>query len=301
MELKSQIIDLLDANNIEGNVIGRFFMIACPFHDDSNPSLGVDIETGGFNCLGCGEHGPFKKLLDKLGIENCQIDEMETDYSSRIDKYIKQSKEQTDLLIQCSKHFVPLIDDNGDKMIGDIYDYAVERGLDNSTIQSLKLGAINYSRFQNRLVFPIMFNGKLVSYEGRRIDVGDDKYYRVRSTPSSNILYNYDNAKKEKNVILVEGVFDAAMLYQRGYNVVACFGSNISTNQIILLSIFDKVFLALDGDVAGNKGVDDAKKLIREESNLYYRVHMPAGVDSAHPSMTEKRFFQLLKKSTRIR
>ena len=29
----------------------------CPFHDDSSPSLGVNIETGGFKCHACGAKG----------------------------------------------------------------------------------------------------------------------------------------------------------------------------------------------------------------------------------------------------
>lgn len=29
----------------------------CPLHDDQNPSLSVNIETGGYKCFGCGESG----------------------------------------------------------------------------------------------------------------------------------------------------------------------------------------------------------------------------------------------------
>ena len=29
----------------------------CPFHDDHNPSLRVNAETGAYRCLACGEHG----------------------------------------------------------------------------------------------------------------------------------------------------------------------------------------------------------------------------------------------------
>lgn len=29
----------------------------CPFHDDHNPSLSVNFQTGGFNCFACGASG----------------------------------------------------------------------------------------------------------------------------------------------------------------------------------------------------------------------------------------------------
>jgi hypothetical protein len=31
--------------------------VSCPFHPDQNPSFGVNLNTGAFKCLACGEHG----------------------------------------------------------------------------------------------------------------------------------------------------------------------------------------------------------------------------------------------------
>ena len=31
--------------------------IHCPFHEDHTPSFGVNIESGGYNCFGCGAKG----------------------------------------------------------------------------------------------------------------------------------------------------------------------------------------------------------------------------------------------------
>jgi len=32
-------------------------VVCCPFHDDKNPSLSVNIKAGMFNCFSCGEKG----------------------------------------------------------------------------------------------------------------------------------------------------------------------------------------------------------------------------------------------------
>lgn len=49
--------------------------IVCPFHEDSNPSLGVNISfeskvpVGTFNCWSCNESGPWNKLAAKLNLQ----------------------------------------------------------------------------------------------------------------------------------------------------------------------------------------------------------------------------------------
>ncbi len=32
-------------------------LVTCPFHDDHNPSLSINLDHGGFNCFACGESG----------------------------------------------------------------------------------------------------------------------------------------------------------------------------------------------------------------------------------------------------
>lgn len=36
---------------------GRWRSARCPFHDDTRPSLRVNVETGAFRCMACGARG----------------------------------------------------------------------------------------------------------------------------------------------------------------------------------------------------------------------------------------------------
>lgn len=36
---------------------GRWRSAICPFHDDTRPSLRVNVETGGYRCMACGAKG----------------------------------------------------------------------------------------------------------------------------------------------------------------------------------------------------------------------------------------------------
>ena len=45
----------------------------CPFHDEKNPSFGINIKTGKYNCFTCGESGKdfesfLKKISERYGI-----------------------------------------------------------------------------------------------------------------------------------------------------------------------------------------------------------------------------------------
>lgn len=36
---------------------GKWKSALCPFHEDTNPSLRINIDSGGFRCMACGAHG----------------------------------------------------------------------------------------------------------------------------------------------------------------------------------------------------------------------------------------------------
>ena len=36
---------------------GEWKSALCPFHDDHNPSLRINIDTGSFKCMACGKRG----------------------------------------------------------------------------------------------------------------------------------------------------------------------------------------------------------------------------------------------------
>ena len=36
---------------------GEWKSACCPFHSDTNPSLRVRLDSGGFRCMSCGAHG----------------------------------------------------------------------------------------------------------------------------------------------------------------------------------------------------------------------------------------------------
>ena len=53
----AEIINYYESQNIITNGKGKWLKALCPFHQDTQPSLGINTETGGYNCLACGARG----------------------------------------------------------------------------------------------------------------------------------------------------------------------------------------------------------------------------------------------------
>ncbi len=54
-----------------------WILAVCPFHGDSDPSLSVNMQHGGFHCFGCGEKGDlisFHAKLNRLSFREAVAD-----------------------------------------------------------------------------------------------------------------------------------------------------------------------------------------------------------------------------------
>ncbi len=67
-----EIIDALDIVPILKELFSEvkqtrgWWKVLCPFHDDHKPSMGINQETGGYNCLACGAKGNFIDLYSHV-------------------------------------------------------------------------------------------------------------------------------------------------------------------------------------------------------------------------------------------
>lgn len=116
--------------------------------------------------------------------------------------------------------------------------------------------------FINRIMFPIHnLDGDCVGFTGRIYnDENQAKYLNSRESSifkKGEILFNYHRAKAEakrkKELIIVEGNMDAIRLSINGFkNVVALMGTSMTKEQIsIIKNLRVKVILMLDNDSAG--------------------------------------------------
>jgi DNA primase len=145
-------------------------------------------------------------------------------------------------------------------------------------------------RFRNRLMIPISRDsGSVIAFGGRAID-GDQqpKYLNSPETPiysKGRTLYGLNLSKsaiRQGNfVILVEGYFDFAQVYQAGFQgVVASCGTALTPQQAQQLRRFtSKVVLSFDPDTAGQGATAKSCEMLVAEGFEVNVAILPAGED----------------------
>jgi DNA primase len=149
-----------------------------------------------------------------------------------------------------------------------------------------------YSKFRNRIIFPIaQESGKIIAFTGRTLSADEKagpKYLNSPETPiysKSRVLYNLDRAREAirhlKYTIIVEGQMDCISLYAAGFhNVVASSGTAFSETQVRLLGRFSKnIVVNFDPDAAGANATDRSLDMLVAEEFKIKILRLEEGYD----------------------
>ena len=152
--------------------------------------------------------------------------------------------------------------------------------------------AAMYSKFRNRVVFPIASDaGKVIAFTARTLATDEKagpKYLNSPETPiysKGRVLFNLDLAKewvrKFDYAILVEGQMDCISVYAAGFhNVIASSGTAFTELQAKLLGRFSKnVVVNFDPDTAGAKATERTLGLLVEEEFQIKVLTLEQGFD----------------------
>jgi DNA primase len=295
------LLDYLRQRNWAGQPAGRSseFVGLCPLHAESRPSFYVNARKNLFYCHGCGQGGDlirFVQLFSHLSFRQSLA-------------YLEQQTTPPDesaaaVLQQAAAFYQQQLDHYPEAMC-----YLYRRGLhDPALIKELQIGyapggslrrhltAQGYSfdllrqlgllnqqgsdAFYQRIVFPLRHGEQIVNLYGRSIG----NAFAHRFLPGSKGgLYVWELVRQCAEVILVEGLFDYAVLWQSGFHNVTCsLGTHLNADQ--LLQLCDRprtVYLTFDID-ANHSGQQAAQQLARRlglQGIGARRVLLPPGHD----------------------
>ena len=158
--------------------------------------------------------------------------------------------------------------------------------------RSSKPEAAIYSKFRNRIMFPIANDqSKVIAFTGRTLASDEKtgpKYLNSPETPiysKSRVLFNLDHAKeairKLEYAILVEGQMDCISVSEAGFhNVIASSGTAFTELQAKLLGRFSKnVVVNFDPDTAGARATERTLGLLTEEEFNIKVLTLETGFD----------------------
>jgi DNA primase len=149
-----------------------------------------------------------------------------------------------------------------------------------------------YSKFRNRVMFPIMNEqGRVIAFTGRTLATDEKagpKYLNSPETPlyvKSRVLFNLDKAKEAIRhlgyAILVEGQMDCISVFAAGFhNVLASSGTAFTDLQAKLLGRFTQnIVVNFDPDTAGATATERTLGLLVEEDFNIKVVALETGFD----------------------
>jgi len=107
------------------------------------------------------------------------------------------------------------------------------------------------------------------------------RHHRFLSRPKGG-LFAWSTLGNPADVILVEGLFDLAVLWQAGFlNTTCALGVHLSSTQLAQLSdrLDRTVFITFDSDPAGQNASDLLAQKLRNAAINVRIVDLPAGLD----------------------
>lgn len=145
-----------------------------------------------------------------------------------------------------------------------------------------------YDTFRDRVMFPIINRyGQTVGFGARALGDAQPKYLNTSETLLFNKrshLYGINLLRRQrdlKHVYLVEGYLDVITLSQHGFHgAVATLGTAITQEQTRLLrNLAPEVWVAYDGDEAGQSAALRAVDLLNQEGVTCRVMQFPSGED----------------------
>lgn len=147
----------------------------------------------------------------------------------------------------------------------------------------------SYDKFRNRIMYPISDEkGNIISFGGRKINPEDEpKYMNCPQTllyNKSQTLYALNIAKnygRGSSLIIVEGYMDVISMHEFGFNTaVASCGTSLTQQQARRIKHYvDKVYIAYDGDAAGQKATIRGLDILKDTGLEVFVLSFPDGCD----------------------
>lgn len=268
------------------DISSNIYKIVCPFHQDVNPSMIVDLSEGSWYCFGCGLSGDAVRFVSLLNPKLTEVESFlkflkilksnkvnKLDFSNR---KIKPKKANTELYNIAYDYYYGLskiswMAQKGPEIVS-ARKYMLSRGFSPKTLNKCD-ARITYNKAYP-IIFPMLDNGEFKGWVCRTTDKEIEKkrkyLYNEGFSRATTLVGDYKN---EEYVFVVEGYMDRLKFIQYGItNVVAILGWKMSKEQELKLKNSKVKFLisALDNDKCGRKGTEYLKSIFPKVYRFKY-------------------------------
>jgi DNA primase len=284
-------------SSLLSNALGEYYkagnelLFYCPFCKHHKKKLSVNLNTNNYKCWICDVRGKNVRRLLKTRLSYSQLYEWDKLNNvidlNQLDEDLFDDKHQVvKELVELPKEFISLANPNLPITTKFAYKYLQDRGITKQDIVMWKIGVCLSGEYQGRVVVPSFdLNGDCDYFVARSYGNSFPKYMNPKV--SKDIVFNELFIDWNKDVVLVEGVFDA----MKAENAIPLLGSTLNEKTTLFNKIihYDPViYIALDPD-AETKSNDIINKLTRYDIQVY-KVDVSGFEDVG--TMTKNQFLQ---------
>jgi DNA primase len=249
------IISFLIDNDIDyyeqgKNISSEFIGIDCPFCGDTSGHGGIHREKQFYSCWKCGGNRLSNVFTEILNINYYEYKKLINKYI--LEDYIPEIEERP---YENNNNIITL---PGGKLDKKHRDYLVSRNFDPDYLEyKYRLKGTLYldGKWNHRIIIPIYYNNRLVSFTSRAIyDNMEPRYLTLAKRDEvichKNILYNLKNCKKDSIILITEGLLDVMRI---GDNTTCTFGTSVTSSQLQILSKYSRIFILFDPELQAQK------------------------------------------------
>ena len=227
---------------------------------DGKGNFEVNYRLGVYKCWSCSEthgaHGSLRKLMNIYATKRIKeryfslVDGSDFEYSEAniITEKIELPKEYTPLSNNTKEDYQTI----------KVMRYLKSRAITQDIIFRNKIGFCKSGKYSGRVIIPSYDKYGELNYFISRSYVNHKMKYLNPITPKEEIIFNEDKINWNKNVFLVEGVFDSLFIP----NSIPMLGKVMSDKlwEVMYEKLTKKIFIVLDSD-AWNDAIKLYKKL----------------------------------------
>ena len=238
----------------------------CVFCAGDNPGyhLGYNLDDNYFYCWRCGHHQTKKTLTKLLSVEYDTVSDIIKRYTGGVKKAIRHKDKNA----PASKQFS--LPTGCGPMLRSHEQYLLSRRFDPDKLRKIwgllgtgPVSNLDGADYKLRIIAPIKWDGRIVSFQGRDITDRHPHKYKTCSKERETIhhkkiLYGLQSYWKQTGII-VEGITD---VWRFGPIASATFGIKFSTTQArIIAKSFKRIFIIYDPEPQAQQ---QARRLQRE-------------------------------------
>ena len=207
---------------------GDELLFFCPFCQHHKRKLSVNLKTNNYKCWVCDERGKNVRRLLKTRLTHSQLYEWDklnnvVDLTQLDDNIFQEQITTLEEVIQLPEEFVSLANKNLPLSSKFAMRYLLDRGYTKEDIVMWKVGYCSNGEYEGRVIVPSFNdNGDINYFVARSYADKFPKYMNPKV--SKDIVFNELYLDWNKDIILVEGVFDA----MKAKNAIPLLGSTLN-------------------------------------------------------------------------